>query len=213
LYTFKPEYSNNYEIGSKNSFLDNKLRVNIAAFYTRVTDAQVPTLILPDAITVTKNAGKLNSKGVELELNATPVKGLAFDYNFGYTHARYTDLAVGNNGEIVDLKGNRQVYTPNVTSMLAIQYGYDLGGPQKVKLVARGEWRYLGNEYFDLANQIEQKAYSKFNARLGVDTKNFSLFLWESNIANKKYIDYAYDFGASHLGNPRTYGVSLSTNF
>ena len=213
LYTFKPEYSNNYEIGSKNSFLDNKLRVNVAAFYTRVTDAQVPTLILPDAITVTKNAGKLNSKGVELELNATPVKGLAFDYNFGYTHARYTDLAVGNNGEIVDLKGNRQVYTPNVTSMLAVQYGYELGGPQKVKLVARGEWRYLGNEYFDLANQIEQKAYSKFNARLGVDTKNFSLFLWESNIANKKYIDYAYDFGASHLGNPRTYGVSLSTNF
>jgi iron complex outermembrane receptor protein len=213
LYTFKPEYSNNYEIGSKNNFLDNKLRVNIAVFYTRVTDAQVPTLILPDAITVTKNAGKLNSKGVELELNATPVKGLSFDYNFGYTHARYTDLIVGNNGEIVNLKGNHQVYTPNVTSMLAAQYSYDLGGQQKIKLVARGEWRYLGNEYFDLANQIEQKGYSKFNARLGVDTKNFSLFLWESNIANKKYIDYAYDFGASHLGNPRTYGVSLSTNF
>ncbi|MDN5288194.1 MAG: TonB-dependent receptor [Mucilaginibacter sp.] len=213
LYTFKPEYSNNYEIGSKNNFLDNKLRVNIAAFYTRITDAQVPTLILPDAITVTKNAGKLNSKGVELELNATPIKGLAFDYNFGYTHARYTDLAVGNNGEIVNLKGNRQVYTPNVTSMLAAQYSYDLGGMQKVKLVARGEWRYLGNEYFDLANQMEQKGYSKFNGRLGIDTKNFSLFLWESNIANKKYIDYAYDFGASHLGNPRTYGISLSTNF
>jgi iron complex outermembrane receptor protein len=213
LYTFKPEYSNNYEIGSKNSFLDNKLRVNIAAFYTRVTDAQVPTLILPDAITITKNAGKLNSKGVELELNATPVKGLSFDYNFGYTHARYTELVVGNNGEIVNLKGNRQVYTPNITSMLAAQYGYDLGGPQKIKLIARGEWRYLGNQYFDLANQIEQKSYSKFNARLGIDTKSFSLFLWESNIANKKYIDYAYDFGASHLGNPRTYGVSLSTSF
>ncbi|MDR6942657.1 TonB-dependent receptor [Mucilaginibacter pocheonensis] len=213
LYTFKPEYSNNYEIGSKNSFLDNKLRVNVAVFYTRVTDAQVPTLILPDAITVTKNAGKLNSKGAELELSATPVKGLLFDYNFGYTHARYTSLAVGNNGEVVDLKGNKQIYTPDVTSMLAAQYAYELSGPQRVKLVARGEWRYLGNQYFDLANKIEQKAYSKFNARIGVDTKSFSLFFWESNIGNKKYIDYAYDFGASHLGNPRTYGVSLSTNF
>ncbi|SDP98088.1 iron complex outermembrane recepter protein [Mucilaginibacter sp. OK268] len=213
LYTFKPEYSNNYEIGSKNNFLDNKLRVNITAFYTRVTNAQVPTLILPDAITVTKNAGKLSSKGAELELGATPVKGLSVDYNFGYTHARYTSLAVGNNGQIVDLKGNRQIYTPDITSMMAVQYGYELSGPQKVKLVARGEWRYLGDQYFDLANQIEQKAYSKFNARIGVDTKNFSLFFWESNIANKKYIDYAYDFGASHLGNPRTYGVSLSTNF
>ncbi|WP_184545827.1 TonB-dependent receptor [Mucilaginibacter sp. FT3.2] len=213
LYTFKPEYSNNYEVGSKNNFFDNKLRANIAVFYTRVTDAQVPTLILPDAITVTKNAGKLSSKGAELELNATPVKGLEFDYNFGYTHARYTDLAIGNNGAIVDLKGNKQIYTPNVTSMLALQYGYALGTSQKMRLVARGEWRYLGDQYFDLANTIEQKGYSKFNARVGIDTKNYSLFLWESNIANKKAIDYAYDFGATHLGNPRTYGVSLIANF
>ncbi|WPU95194.1 TonB-dependent receptor [Mucilaginibacter sabulilitoris] len=213
LYSFKPEYSNNYEVGSKNEFFDNKLRVNITAFYTLITNAQVPTLILPQAITVTKNAGRLNSKGAELELNATPVKGLYIDYNFGYTHARYTDLNVPNNGEVLNLKGNKQIYTPNITSMLAAQYAYDLGGPQKIKLVARGEWRYLGDQYYDLANQIEQKAYSKFNARIGVDTKNFSLFLWESNIANKKYIDYAYDFGASHLGNPRTYGVSVTTNF
>lgn len=213
LYTFKPEYSNNYEVGSKNSFFDNRLRANVAVFYTKVNDAQVPTLILPDAITITKNAGKLSSKGAELELNATPVKGLEVDYNFGYTHARYTDLAVGNNGAIVNLKGNKQIYTPNVTSMLALQYGYSLGGPQNARLIARGEWRYLGDEYFDLANTIEQKAYSKFNARVGVATKNYSLFLWESNIANKKVIDYAYDFGASHLGNPRTYGVSVAANF
>jgi iron complex outermembrane receptor protein len=213
LYSFKPEYSNNYEVGSKNNFFNNKLRVNVTAFYTLVTDAQVPTLVLPQAITITKNAGRLNSKGAELELNATPFKGFYIDYNFGYTHARYTDLNVANNGEVLNLKGNHQIYTPDITSMLAAQYAYDLGGPQKVKLVARGEWRYLGSQYFDLANQIEQKGYSKFNARIGVDTKNFSLFLWESNIANKKYIDYAYDFGASHLGNPRTYGVSLSTNF
>lgn len=213
LYSFKPEYSNNFEVGSKNDFLDNRLRVNVTAFYTRVTDAQVPTLVLPDAITITKNAGKLSSKGIEAEINATPIKGLEFDYNFGYTHARYTTLVVGNNGEEVNLKGNKQIYTPNITSMLALQYGYDLGGALKTKLIARGEWRYLGDQYFDLANQIEQKGYSKFNARLGVSTKRFGLFFWESNIANKKYIDYAYDFGATHLGNPRTYGVSLNTTF
>ncbi|OKS85046.1 TonB-dependent receptor [Mucilaginibacter polytrichastri] len=213
LYTFNPEYSNNFEIGSKNTFFNNMLRLNVAAFYIHVNNAQVPTLILPDAITVTKNAGRLNSKGAELRLNATPVKWIAFDYNFGYTHARYTDLVIGDNGAVADLKGNHQIYTPNITSMLAAQYNYALGGPQMARLIARAEWRYLGDQYFDLANQIEQKAYSKFNGRIGLETKNFSLFLWESNIANKKVIDYAYDFGASHLANPRTYGVSLSTNF
>jgi iron complex outermembrane receptor protein len=213
LYAYKPEYSDNYEVGSKNTFLDKKLRVNISAFYTLVNNAQVPTLILPDAITVTKNAGKLNSKGIEAELAATLLKGFDIDYNFGYTHARYTDLNVANNGQVLNLQGNHQVYTPDVTSMLALQYAYELNGTPNVQLIARGEWRYLGNEYFDLANQIEQKAYSLFNARIGVSTKRFDVFLWGSNLANKTYIDYAYDFGASHLGNPRTYGISLRTNF
>ena len=213
LFAYKPEYSNNYEAGTKNLFFDNRLRVNLAAFYTLVTNAQVPTLILPDAITVTKNAGKLNSKGIEAEVAATLLKGLDIDYNFGYTHARYTDLDLASNGEALNLKGNHQVYTPDVTSSLAAQYGYSLGGPQNVKLVLRGEWLYIGKQYFDLANRIEQKGYNLFNARFGVATKNFDLFLYARNIANKKYIDYAYDFGATHLGNPRTYGVSLRAHF
>ncbi|HRH61002.1 MAG TPA: TonB-dependent receptor, partial [Chitinophagaceae bacterium] len=70
LYPYKPEYSNNFEAGIKNNFLNNHLRANIAVFYTSVTDAQTPTLILPDAITVTKNTGKLNSKGIEGEFAA-----------------------------------------------------------------------------------------------------------------------------------------------
>lgn len=211
LFAFKPEYSDNYEIGSKNLLFNNRLRINFTAFYSLVNNAQVPTLILPDAITVTKNAGKLNSKGVEAEIAATVLKGLDISYNFGYTHARYTDLEVSNNGAVLNLKGNHQVYTPDITSMLALQYGYMLN--PEVKLVARGEWRYLGDQYFDLANQIEQKGYNIFNARLGLSTKRFEAFLWSSNLANKHYIDYAYDFGASHLGNPRTYGVTLRTQF
>jgi len=33
------------------------------------------------------------------------------------------------------------------------------------------------------------------------------------NLGDKKYIAYAYDFGAIHLGNPKTYGVTLATRF
>lgn len=211
LFAYKPEYSNNFEVGSKNLFFNNKLRVNASLFYISINNAQVPTLVLPQGLVLTRNAGKLHSKGAELELAATVLKGLDISYNFGYTHARYTDLQVPNNGAVVNLNGNRQVYTPDVTSMLALQYGYGIGNG--VKLVARGEWKYLGKQYFDLANNIEQKAYSIFNARLGVTTKRYDVFVWGSNLSNKNYIDYAYDFGASHLGNPRMYGVTMRTNF
>jgi iron complex outermembrane receptor protein len=213
LTVYKPEYSNNFELGSKNTFLDNLMSINVSLFYTRITDAQVPTLVLPDAITVTRNAGELESKGFEFEFASTPLKGLELNYNFGYTDAKYLTLQTPSDGNVVDLKGNRQVFTPNVTSFLALQYGYDLGTAQNARLIIRGDWRYLGNQYFDLANQVEQKAYSLLNARLGFATKKYHVFICSNNIANKKYVDYAYDFGAAHLGNPQTFGISLSTNF
>lgn len=213
LYAYNPESSNNYEIGTKNTFLDDRLRINTDVFYTTVNNAQVPTLILPDAITITRNAGKMHSYGVEAELMVKFFKGLEADYNFGYTHARYTSLMVASNGSTVDLNGNRQVFTPDVTSLLALQYEQHFSSSSKFKFIARTEWRYLGKQYFDLANTVGQNPYCVFNARVGVSNNNYGLYLWGGNLFNKHYIDYAYDFGASHLGNPRTLGVSLKVNF
>jgi iron complex outermembrane receptor protein len=210
LYEYKPEYSNNIEAGFKNELLKKRLRLNIAAFYTTITDAQVPTLVLPDAVTVTRNAGKLTSKGIELEMAATPCKGWKADYAFGYTHAEYTTLKVSQNGTEVNLKGNRQVFTPDITSMLALQYQYDLDTKMPLRLIVRGEWAYLGEQYFDLANQIRQSPYSIFNTRAGISLSHIDLMFWMRNITNEKYIAYAYDFGAVHLGNPQTFGVTLT---
>ena len=212
LYTYNPESSNNYELGSKNTFWGNRIRLNADVFYTTVNNAQVPTLILPDAITITRNAGKLNSKGAELELMIKLLKGLDANYNWGYTHARYTSLLLANNGASENLKGNQQIFTPDVTSALALQYSHALDNTNIYRLVIRGEWRYIGKQYFDLANTIKQNPYNLFNSRIGVSTKNYGLFLWGANIFNKHYIDYAYDFGATHLGDPRIYGVTIRAN-
>jgi len=230
LYAYRPEYSNNFELGWKAGLLHNKMRVNLAAFYSTIRDAQFPTLVLPDAITVTKNAGRLNSKGIEAEIAAAPVRGLELSYNFGYTHARFSELKLSQNGSVVDLAGKRQVFTSEVTSMLAAQYSYPLGRQrpssrgdgqrpsfagdgQHPKLVIRGEWRYLGNTWFDLANTIKQPGYSLFNLSAGVKMRNFSVMFWERNLTNKRYISYAYDFGAAHLGDPQTYGVTVGVSF
>jgi len=211
--SYEPENSNSFEIGSKNTFFNERLRVNAAVFYTRVSNAQVPTLILPEAITVTKNAGKLRSKGAEIEISAIPLKGLSVDYNLGYTDAKYTDLKFGKMSGVVVLDNNRQIFTPNVTGMLALQYAYELASNDQIKLVGRGEWALTGKQYFDLENKLEQKAYSLFNAKFGVTTKQLDFFVWGRNLDNKLYADYAYDFGATHLGNPRTYGLSIAARF
>jgi iron complex outermembrane receptor protein len=213
LYPYKPEYSNNIELGIKNSFLNNRLYLNVAAFLTYVSDAQVPTLILPDAITVTKNTGKLTSKGAELEMAFKPVKGLQLDYNLGFTDASYQSLKIGSNGQSTDLAGKKQIFTPDMTSLLAIQYAYTINEKHRIRLLARGEWYYLGKEYFDLANTISQSAHGILNSRIGISLPHLELFFWARNITDKKYIEYAYDFGAVHLGNPKTYGLTLRASF
>jgi iron complex outermembrane receptor protein len=68
----------------------------------------------------------------------------------------------------------------------------------------------LGQQYFDLANAIKQNPYSLFNARFGVACRHFEMMVWGRNLGNKKYISYAYDFGAVHLGNPFTFGATLT---
>src|SRR6202020_2314621 len=80
LYPYRPEYSNNIEAGIKNNWCGQRLQLYVTAFLTHVNDAQVPTLILPSAITVTRNTGKLVSKGLELEASANPLKGLQVQY-------------------------------------------------------------------------------------------------------------------------------------
>ena len=213
LYPYKPEYSSNIEVGIKNNFLNDKLRLNVTLFVTRVNNAQVPTLVLPDAITVTKNTGELNSKGAEIELLYKPVKGLQVEYSAGYTNAKYKSLKVSSNGNNVNLDGKKQIFTPDVTSMLALQYSYVVSTKHQVRLVARGEWYYLGRRYFDLANTIQQPSYNLLNTRAGISCKHLEVFFWARNITNKKYIEYAYDFGAVHLGSPGTYGITIRTLF
>lgn len=211
LLGYLPEYSNNFETGIKNNWLNNKLILNIALFYTKVTDAQVPSLILPDAITITKNTGQLSSKGVEAELMFIPTKGLLLQYSFGTTSASYDKLEIASQGASINLAGKRPIFTPATTSLLAAQYSYPVSS--ELQIMLRGEWKYIGTTYFDLANSIEQSPYHLLNAKLGIEYKKTALSFWAKNLAGTRYISYGYDFGAVHLGDPAIFGTSFSYKF
>jgi len=209
LYPYQPEFSNNYELGWKGNYFENRFHANLAAFYNTVTDVQVPTLILPDAITVIKNAGGLTSKGFEAELEGLVVKGLQMTYHFGYTDAKYTSGNLSSNGDAVNLDGKRQLFTPDMTSMFVLEYSGALPKLIGVNGFIRGEWYYFGKQYFDLSNNQVQPSYQMLNTSVGISYSFFSISVWMRNITNTKYIAYAYDFGASRLGDPYNYGVTM----
>ena len=211
LVGYLPEYSSNFETGVKNNWFSNKLQFNIALFYSKVTDAQVPSLVLPDAITITKNTGQLTSKGMEAEIIAIPAKGLLLQYAFGTTNARFDKLDIASQGESINLAGKYSIFTPSMTSLLAAQYTYT--ATSNVNVFVRAEWKYIGTTYFDLANNIQQSPYHLLNLRTGIEHNKMALSFWAKNITETKFISYAYDFGAVHLGDPATFGTTLSFKF
>lgn len=212
LHVFDPEFSNNIEIGTKLLLAQNRVQLNAAAFLVQVIDAQVPTLVLPEAIVVTRNTGELKSYGVEAEVSVALLKGLSLDYNLGLTKAEYKTLSLPQEDGVVDLEGNKQIFTPDITSRLAVQYVYKpVASP--LQFFARGEVARTGTVYFDLANQIKQSPYTMLNARAGVGYKRFELSAWGRNLSDETVIAYAYDFGGIHLAEPRNYGVALRATF
>ncbi len=215
LRPFDPEYSNNIEVGSKNNVWGQRLQLNLAAFFSSVRNAQVPTLVLPDAITVTQNTGRMNSMGAELEATGRLTRHLSVWANAAFTHARYRDLNTAGDGGNVQLKGNRPVFTPEWTGFLGAQYTVPLGrgNRQQVQLGAYG--RFVGQQYFNVENTLGQATYGLLNANVGYAFQGFEFILWGQNLANKRYVDYAYDFGfaAVHLGRPATYGITVRKRF
>lgn len=215
LRAFAPEYSDNIELGAKQLFFNRRLSVDLSLFYTRLTDAQVPTLVLPDAITVTRNTGKMESLGAELEVSARPIRPLSVWGSAGFTRARYLDLNTAGEGGNVQLSGNRPVFTPDWTGFIGARYTVTLGnsGRQRIELGAYG--KFIGQQYFTVENTLGQGAYSLLNATVGYSCSGYEIVLWVQNLADKRYVDYAYDFGfaAVHLARPATYGVTLRKKF
>ncbi|SFB79236.1 iron complex outermembrane recepter protein [Parapedobacter composti] len=213
LRPFKPEYSDNIELGSKLMSWNQRLLLNVAAFYSRVHDAQVPVLLLPDAITVTQNTGRMESMGVELETEARVAPNLSLRGSAAFTHARYLNLHTAGQDGNVQLRGNRPVFTPEWTGFLGAQYAIPLWGDQQLQLGVYG--KFIGHQYFVVENTIGQEAYSLLNANIGYTVQGYELMLWGQNLADTRYVDYAYDFGfaAAHLGRPLTFGLTVRKRF
>lgn len=215
LLNYKPEHTDNFELGFKSEWLEHRLRANASLFYTDWKDQQ-QTLMLPaNAI---ENVGKLITEGAELELTALPVKGLELNYNLGIVHSDYKTLILPDPVDSLNknYKGNKQVFTPTFTSALSLNYHYKFN--DQWSLFIAPEWKYLGKQYMTYYNDLVQDPFSLVNASAGLQYRFMELSVWAKNIGNARYLAFAYATspGASTLvllGMPRTYGITLKARF
>jgi len=93
--TFKPEFIDAFELGTKNTLLDGALTLNASAFYYNYENYQISEIVDRTSVNLNFDA---HVRGAELEATYEPVPGLRFNLAGGYEDAR---LAKGS--KAVDL--------------------------------------------------------------------------------------------------------------
>jgi len=135
---FKPEKIYSYEAGIKSEFLDRRLRVNIAGYYSKLDDIQrTITFATPSGSVSTGilNAGQAEIYGAEFEANAVLPGGFRLDGTVGYTHPRY--VTFDDNG--FDRRRDAFYGVPKWTASISPSWSndFDIG-----KLLVRADFSY-----------------------------------------------------------------------
>lgn len=96
--TIKPETLDNYEIGLKSSFFDQRVIANVAAFVMVNRNYITSIAALTSLGTTTNylaNANAARARGVEVDIRAKPTEDLNFIFAGVYNDARFTDFKNG----------------------------------------------------------------------------------------------------------------------
>jgi len=101
--TFKPEFIDAFELGTKNTLLDGTLTLNGNLFYYNYENYQVSQIVDRTAINQNFDA---HVKGAELEATWEPVPGLRFNFSGGWE-----DTAIAKGESAIDLM-DRTAGTP-----------------------------------------------------------------------------------------------------
>lgn len=221
-FSYKPDNLTNYEVGLRTSLFDNKLAIDVAAFYIDWKDIQVLAVFQSSTgvpYTVVGNAGAAKSQGGEWSFTYTPLKGLRISDAGAYTDAHLTADAPG----LRAFSGNRLPNVPKWSNALNVDVETPLA--DNVKGFAGVSWVYTGkrvggfNSNPAFANQIPLPSYSTINGQAGVEFGRYSASLYVRNLANERgFNTFDYNNGYNLTGNaqiiqPRTVGIKLSAKY
>ncbi|MEH6585758.1 MAG: TonB-dependent receptor [Halioglobus sp.] len=223
---FDPEEAESFEVGMKSDFLDNTLRLNIAAFYVEYTDLQVDSVVPIPGVgqeSIVTNAGEVTSYGIEADLMWLATDNLTIDGTLGLLDAEYDEFDCNRSGvpgspdeDCTDFDVKR---TPDATGSLGATYSFGLskGGAMDLNVNAT----YTDSFYNDIINSdsSEHEEVTLLNASVSYFSANekFRLALFGRNLTDEEYqtsgLSVANLWNFSTYGNPLTYGVELEFNF
>jgi iron complex outermembrane recepter protein len=240
---FGPEEVKSYEVGLKTELFDRKVRFNLAGYIMDRTDSQVDfNFFIPQADGTIRNTletvnalGTTKIRGIEADLTARPVNGLALGVSYVYT---YTNVPPARN--TVQEALNREidptntapifqdvfiVYTPEHAVSGTIDYEHAIGSngtAVKVHLDAN----YASSAFaFDNEN-VKSDSTFVVNGRIALADipmsdrgQKLTVSGWARNLLNNSFVYRRSNANETTLGDygnfnpPRTYGIEATINF
>ncbi|MBT3831448.1 MAG: TonB-dependent receptor [Gammaproteobacteria bacterium] len=221
---YDPEFAENWEIGYKSMHMDNRLRLNLTAFYNDFTDKQESFVALdPDTKTVASkfdNAGSVIYKGFEMEAEYLVNENLKIFFNYGYLDAEYDEFETDINAtDGVDLIEDATHLTPRNApeSTLGIggTFSYPIGNGD---LEIYAKFARVGDIETSLTNaplgRIDER--DDVSASIGYYTEQWSVVAFGRNLADDEFEAFtpiATLFAVGSINRGRTFGLELAFEF
>ncbi len=203
----------NYEIGFKTQWLDRRLTLNGAVFYSDISNFQFSYIDFDTASEVTGNIDKVRMTGGEFEVRFTPLEG--FDL---FTNVGVADSDIRKLEAFPEFEGN---HTPR-SSKLSVTAGFDytrqLGN--KIAIFVRSDAQHYSKRYWYTDNLDVQDPKTFWNMSFGLKRGAWTVTAWGKNLSDTEAYDtyfpsqstgLPYDVGFPTA--PRSYGVQISVKY
>lgn len=231
-----PEKAKAWEIGAKTDWLDNRLRVNAAAYWNTYSDLQVQYFLdLPGAPQVLANGANSRGRGFELEVSAIPVDDLTLTAAIGYLDSRYTSFKANlgtlnyrpsacNNVTIDFAKHGLCYLVPGFAPQWTMRYQaiYNYRLPNDMGLITPSLILGVESTYYSgSGNAIMSKVptYANLDGSLTYThpSGHYAVSLWAKNITDHVRLLSAVPssnyFTQLYFAEPRTFGINLNIKF
>jgi outer membrane receptor protein involved in Fe transport len=178
---FKPEHVNAYEAGIKSKWFDNRVLINLDAFYMDYKDLQVANTIVQTngaVIGLVNNAATSVSKGVEFEGEWLITRDIHFDADVTYLDAYYEQYPNASPDAmqqlehlvVQNLSGRPTAYAPKWSGSVRGSYRAHL--PRDLSLTTELRAYFTSSYFFGTGTDdplISQRDYTRLDGRMTLD--------------------------------------------
>jgi iron complex outermembrane recepter protein len=199
---YRPDFVNNYELGWKTSWLDNRLRINGALYMLKWKDIQL-SFLGANGLTEIVNAGDATVKGIEADISVKPADGftasLAFSYNDAKLDKNFCNSVDptfsctlpapdGSDNFISAAKDTRLPTTPKFKGSLTLRYEHDAGlGRVHYQLAATNQSEAFADlRDSDRAVTGVLRARSSLDLAIGLTTDRWRIEAFVNNVGDNR---------------------------